>query len=67
VPSVLLSGDHRLIEEYRFLESVRKTLERRPELLIDVTFSKAEKKLLQKKRLWQAVQEAVAVQEQYGS
>jgi tRNA (guanine37-N1)-methyltransferase len=67
VPSVLLSGDHRLIEEYRFLESVRKTLERRPELLIDVTFSKVEKKLLQKKRLWQAVQEAVAVQEQYGS
>ncbi|HER63354.1 MAG TPA: tRNA (guanosine(37)-N1)-methyltransferase TrmD [Desulfobacteraceae bacterium] len=48
VPEVLLSGDHAEIEKYRFLESVRATLERRPELLAHVEFSAAELKLLRK-------------------
>ena len=33
VPEVLLSGDHKKIEEYRYNESLRITKERRPDLL----------------------------------
>ena len=33
VPEVLISGDHKKIEEYRRKESIKKTIERRPDLL----------------------------------
>lgn len=33
VPKVLLSGDHKKIEEYRKKESLKKTVEKRPDLL----------------------------------
>ncbi len=33
VPSVLLSGDHQKIEEYRYQERVKRTQDRRPDLL----------------------------------
>ena len=33
VPAVLLSGDHKKIAEYRYNESLKKTQERRPDLL----------------------------------
>lgn len=33
VPEVLLSGDHRKIEEYRYQERIKRTRERRPDLL----------------------------------
>ena len=33
VPEVLISGDHKKIEEYRYNESIRKTKELRPDLL----------------------------------
>ena len=33
VPEVLLNGDHKKIEEYRLQESIKKTQERRPDLL----------------------------------
>lgn len=33
VPDVLLSGDHKKIEEYRVKESIKRTQERRPDLL----------------------------------
>ncbi|VWL85062.1 tRNA (guanosine(37)-N1)-methyltransferase TrmD [Oceanivirga miroungae] len=33
VPQVLLSGDHKKIEEYRFKESVKKTILNRPDLI----------------------------------
>lgn len=46
VPEELLSGNHKKIEEYRFIESVKRTLSRRPELLIQETFSPKEVKLL---------------------
>lgn len=46
VPAELLSGNHEKIEMYRFLQSVRSTLEKRPELLQNVDFSMAEKHLL---------------------
>lgn len=46
VPDVLLSGDHKKIEDWRLLESVKRTIARRPELLRNATFSKEEKKRL---------------------
>ena len=33
VPNVLISGDHKKIEEYRYSERVRLTKEKRPDLL----------------------------------
>jgi tRNA (guanine37-N1)-methyltransferase len=58
VPEVLLSGDHAQIEQHRFLESVRLTLERRPELLAKAVFSAAEEKQLKKAGLYVRVQQA---------
>lgn len=60
VPEVLLSGDHARIEEHRFLESVRLTLERRPELLRQAEFSPAEEKQLKRAGLHSQVQQAKA-------
>lgn len=51
VPEVLLNGDHAAIERYRFVESVRETLRRRPDLLAGVKITGAERKLLQKASL----------------
>ena len=48
VPSVLLSGDHAAISSFRKAESLRKTYERRPDLLVGTTFSEDERKLLAK-------------------
>ncbi len=59
VPEVLLGGDHGKVYEYRFLESVRETLQRRPALLHSVEFSVAELRLLKKVGLFQQVQEAI--------
>jgi tRNA (guanine37-N1)-methyltransferase len=35
VPEVLMSGNHKLIEEWRLLESIKRTEERRPDLMQD--------------------------------
>ena len=35
VPDVLMGGDHTLIEEWRFEQAVKRTRERRPDLLSD--------------------------------
>lgn len=48
VPDILRSGHTRKIEEYQFLESVKRTAETRPDLLDQYQFSKEEKKLLKK-------------------
>lgn len=56
VPETLLGGDHGEISSYRFIESVRRTMERRPELLRQERFSPAEEKLLRKHDLLLAVQ-----------
>ncbi len=52
-PEVLFSGDHRKIEEFRFIESVRRTAQRRPDLLQKAveTFSEKEKRLLAEQRI----------------
>ena len=47
VPDVLLSGNHKDIKEYRLKESLRKTLERRPDLLEKRVLTKEEVKLLE--------------------
>lgn len=47
VPDVLLSGHHENIRKWRLKESLRRTMEKRPDLLKDREFSKEEKKLLQ--------------------
>lgn len=57
VPEPLLSGDHAAIARYRFLESVRETLKRRPMLLSGALFSKPETKWLKEEGLWEIVQQ----------
>ena len=59
VPEVLVGGDHGKVREYRFLESVRETLQRRPSLLHSVEFSDTEVRQLKKSGLFQQVQEAI--------
>ncbi len=56
VPEILLGGDHGEISSYRFIEAVRRTFERRPELLRQERFSPAEEKLLREHDLLRAVQ-----------
>ncbi|MFC7392530.1 tRNA (guanosine(37)-N1)-methyltransferase TrmD [Scopulibacillus cellulosilyticus] len=46
VPDVLLSGNHKLIEEWRHKESLRRTLLRRPDLLESRVLSDKEKEWL---------------------
>ncbi len=45
-PMVLLSGDHRAIEEWRLKESLRSTLRKRPDLLAKAELSAAERQLV---------------------
>ena len=52
VPEVLLSGDHRAVAEWRFVESVRRTVRLRPDLLRRYAFSPAEIRLLQRHGVW---------------
>lgn len=51
VPEVLLSGDHAKVAEWRLIESVKMTREKRPDLLAKMTFSKEELKILKKQGL----------------
>lgn len=46
VPEKLLSGDHAEIARFRFIASVQRTIERRPELIFRERFSQEEKKIL---------------------
>ncbi|MDR6997927.1 tRNA (guanosine(37)-N1)-methyltransferase TrmD [Neobacillus niacini] len=47
VPEVLLSGNHKLIEEWRNKEALRRTLLRRPDLLEKIDLTNEQKKWLQ--------------------
>ncbi|UCG65415.1 MAG: tRNA (guanosine(37)-N1)-methyltransferase TrmD [Deltaproteobacteria bacterium] len=47
VPSVLLSGDHRRIQLWRRTQSIKRTLERRPDLLEKAFLSEADKCILE--------------------
>ena len=46
VPEILLSGDHKKVDEWRRRESIRRTFERRPDLLPGAVLSKKEMKFL---------------------
>ncbi|SHH25222.1 tRNA (guanine37-N1)-methyltransferase [Anaerosphaera aminiphila DSM 21120] len=46
VPDVLLSGDHKKIEQYRICQAIRTTLENRPDLIDRSKLSDIEKKYL---------------------
>lgn len=46
VPRILLSGNHKKIDEWRLKEAVRNTYNKRPELLRKIKLSETEKKLL---------------------
>lgn len=46
VPEVLLSGNHKRIQQWRLKESLKRTLERRPDLLEGRYFSKEEQLIL---------------------
>jgi tRNA (guanine37-N1)-methyltransferase len=48
VPEILLSGDHEKIRVWRRTESLRRTLERRPDLLEKAKLSEEDKRLLAK-------------------
>lgn len=50
VPEVLLSGNHRLIEQWRLMQSLGRTAERRPDLLQKVDLDEKQQELLQKYR-----------------
>ena len=77
VPEVLLSGHHKNIESWRREQSIRRTLERRPDLLNDASLTFKEQKFLdsllkeqgesQLKELEQLVREAVKNEETPGS
>lgn len=59
VPEILLSGDHAAINRYRFVESVRVTLERRPELLVNARFTPAQRKILKQEGLFSRIEDFV--------
>ena len=46
VPEVIRSGDHKEIEKWRRREALRRTKERRPDLLVNIDLSDEDKKLL---------------------
>ena len=46
VPDVLLSGHHANIRKWRLKESLKKTMEKRPDLLKNREYTKEERKLL---------------------
>jgi tRNA (guanine37-N1)-methyltransferase len=46
VPAVLLSGDHRAVDRWRHREALRRTFERRPDLLAGRMLSDDERTLL---------------------
>ena len=47
VPEILLSGDHEKIQEWKDIQALTRTFERRPELLKSVKLTKKQKKLLE--------------------
>jgi len=57
VPEVLLGGDHAAISAWRLLDSLRRTLARRPELLAGIEFSAAERKLVARHGLLTEIEE----------
>lgn len=53
VPEVLTSGNHQKIKEWRMKESLRRTLERRPDLLESANLTREQQIMLQDLKLYQ--------------
>jgi len=51
VPSILVSGDHGAVRRWRQRESIRRTVDRRPDLVVDRHWTPDERKLLDEIRL----------------
>ena len=51
VPEILLSGDHEKIRVWRRTESLKRTLERRPDLLKKAKLTEEDKRILEKLRV----------------
>ena len=51
VPDVLLSGHHANIRKWRLKESLKRTMEKRPDLLENRVYTKEEVKLMEEIRL----------------
>jgi tRNA (guanine37-N1)-methyltransferase len=62
VPSVLLSGDHERIRLWRRTQSIKRTLERRPDLLEKAPLSKKDKCILEELRKKQGSASALSSQ-----
>ncbi len=62
MPEILLSGDHAAIAEWRLVNAVLQTLEKRPELLSRAVFSEEELRILEKNRLLEAVRKYKNIQ-----
>jgi tRNA (guanine37-N1)-methyltransferase len=62
VPDVLVSGDHGAVRRWRLRESIRRTLERRPDLLATRAWSTEEERLLGEVRAELAEAEADAAE-----
>jgi len=48
VPDILLSGHHKLIDEYKLEDSIRETLKKRPDLIENGIFEEKIKLLIEK-------------------
>jgi tRNA (guanine37-N1)-methyltransferase len=65
VPAILLSGDHKSIAEWRLFESVKRTKERRPDLLQSVRFTAQEQKVLGSYGLGSCVRDDITVDDSH--
>lgn len=59
VPDILYSGDHQAIARWRFLKSVEKTMNQRPDLLLNCSFTKQEEKWLKDPENEEKIREAI--------
>ncbi len=50
-PEVLFSGDHAAVAQWRLIEAVKRTFEKRPDLIRGMRFNSQEKKILKKQGL----------------
>jgi tRNA (guanine37-N1)-methyltransferase len=62
VPPVLLSGDHRAIARWRRKEAIRRTRQRRPDLLARATLSQLDRELLAEVEEEDATREGTATE-----
>lgn len=55
VPDVIISGNHKKIKEWQDKESIRRTMERRPDMLENVSLSAEQQKYLEELKIEKAV------------